>query len=248
MAKKSPSRPRWVRNTDPHTPGALLKQGRAVIGRVLYSDMTRNYSCFVGESVVERWLGCAADLEAAKKKVDDARALDLATEFLQRIKPGQRVSLFDPRSVNYRDKWHAEFVLDGEQPNLPYNPICKNSRHFRIYMRMHKDVVCFISNLCACELANGSKRLAVWDMPEDAKHSMSATGFDNGMHYEDRRTWQSTMCGLLLETTGGVSLREQGHSSYITIHSLDRLTCPGCLMREGKPPQEIDGVTIFGIE
>lgn len=246
MTKGSPTRPRWVKNTNPHTPGALLKQGRAVIGRILYSDMTRNYSCFVGESVVERWLGCAEDLEGAKKKVDDARALDLATEFLQGIKPGQRVSLFDPRAVNHPGQWCAEFVLEGERPNLPYNPICTRSTHFKIYMRVWEHTG-FVSNLCACELAKGQKRLAVWDMPEDATHSMSASGFDNGKHYEERQTWQSTRCGVLLETTGGVKLWEQGHRSYITPANFDLINCPGCLMREGKPPQEIEGVTVFEV-
>ncbi|MFE7114919.1 hypothetical protein ACFU99_05775 [Streptomyces sp. NPDC057654] len=169
-----------------------------------------------------------------------------ATAFLRDIQPGQRVSLMDPRAVNHPGRWCAEHVLEGEQPSLPYTPICTNPNHFRIYMRVWKDVPGYIANLCACELANGSKQLAVWDMPEDAKHSMSATGFDNGKHYEERRTWQSTVCGVLLETTGGVNLREQGHGSYITIYSLDRINCPGCLMKHGMVPAEIDGVSVFG--
>ncbi|MFD4475963.1 hypothetical protein ACFWPU_07590 [Streptomyces sp. NPDC058471] len=172
--------------------------------------------------------------------------VDNATAFLRAIQPGQRVSLFDPHAVNNRGKWTAEFVGEGKQETLPYTPICTNPDHFRIYMRVHENVRCYISNLCACELASGSKQLAVWEMPEDARHSMSATGFDNGKYDAERQTWQSTMCGVLLETTGGVKLWDLGHSSYITIHSLHRLTCPGCLMREGKPPAEIDGVTVFG--
>ncbi|MEV6309937.1 hypothetical protein AB0M10_15230 [Streptomyces sp. NPDC051840] len=73
MAVKKPGRPRWFRNTNPHTPGALLMQDRKQIGRVLYSDFTRTYSCFVGEPSTERWLGAAAKtLAAAKKKVMDA--------------------------------------------------------------------------------------------------------------------------------------------------------------------------------
>ncbi|MFE6939576.1 hypothetical protein [Streptomyces chartreusis] len=171
--------------------------------------------------------------------------IEEATEFLKGIQAGQRVSLFDPTAVNHRNTWHAEWVLEGEQPSLPYNPVCNNLQHFRIYMRVWKHTG-FISNLCACELAEGRKRLALWDMPADAKHSMSATGFDNGRHDKKRQTWQSTMCGVLLETTGGVKLWEQGHQSYANRMTLDRLTCPGCQMREGKPPQEIDGVTVFG--
>lgn len=172
--------------------------------------------------------------------------IEAATDFLRGIQPGQRVSLFDPRGVNNPGVWSPLYVLHGEQRNLPYNPICTNRDHFRISMRVWEHTG-FISNMCVCELLDGRKRLAVWDMPEDAKHSVSATGFDNGKHDEDRRTWQSTMCGVLLETTGDVKLWEQGHSSYITIHSLDRLTCPGCLMREGKPPHEIEGVTVFEV-
>ncbi|MFB7919515.1 hypothetical protein [Streptomyces sp. NPDC056061] len=52
-------------------PGALLKQSRIQIGRVLYSDFTRLYSCFAGEPSHERFLGCAEDLKAAKKRVED---------------------------------------------------------------------------------------------------------------------------------------------------------------------------------
>lgn len=173
--------------------------------------------------------------------------IEEATAFLRSIKPGQRVSLFDPRSVNHRNTWHAEYVMDGKQPNLPYNPICNKPDHHRIYMRTWEHVTCFISNVCACELASGWKKLAVWDMPADARHSMSQTGFDNREHGEGRRTWQSTMCGVLLETTGGVNLREQGHHSYITLGTVHRLNCPGCMMREGMPPEEIDGVTVFGV-
>lgn len=68
---------RWVKSRDPHTPGAFLKQGGKQIGRVLYSEFTRTYSCYVGEPSDERWLGCAAtDIDAAKKKVDDAVKAD----------------------------------------------------------------------------------------------------------------------------------------------------------------------------
>ncbi|MEV8601860.1 hypothetical protein AB0465_18500 [Streptomyces griseoviridis] len=74
---KAAPRPRWVRSKDPHTPGAFLKVGGKQIGRVLYSDFTRTYSCFVGEPSAERWLGCAAEeIAAAKKKVDDAVKAD----------------------------------------------------------------------------------------------------------------------------------------------------------------------------
>ncbi|UXX93949.1 hypothetical protein N7U49_21305 [Streptomyces sp. AD2-2] len=73
----SAPRPRWMRSKDPHTPGAFLKAGGKQIGRVLYVDMTRTYSCFVGEPSEERWLGCAAEtLADAKKKVDDAVKAD----------------------------------------------------------------------------------------------------------------------------------------------------------------------------
>lgn len=173
-------------------------------------------------------------------------ATEAATEFLQGIEAGQRVSLFDPGSVNSRNQWQPEFVLHGEQPNLPYNPICRNQNHFRIYMRGHLEVPGFISNLCACELAEGRKRLAVWEMPEDAKHVMSATGFDNGKYHEDRQSWQSTMCGVLWETTGGRSWHPEGHLSYPTPTHWHEITCPGCVMREGKAPEEIDGVKVFG--
>jgi hypothetical protein len=172
--------------------------------------------------------------------------IEEATDFLQGIKPGQRVSLLDPRAVNFPGKWCALHVLEGEQPNLPYNPLCTNVRHVKIYMRSHPEIPGFISNLCACELANGSKQLAVWDMPTDAKHVMSATGFDNGKHYEERRTWQSTMCGVLWETTGGRRWHEDGHRTYPAPVHWPEITCPGCAMREGRPPQEIDGVTVFG--
>ncbi|MEU0942379.1 hypothetical protein ABZ379_06215 [Streptomyces canus] len=172
--------------------------------------------------------------------------IEEATDFLRGIKPGQRVSLFDPRAVNHPGKWCARYVLEGEQPNLPYNPICRNRNHFRIYMQVWEHTG-FVDNLCACELANGRKRLTVWEMPEDAKHSMSATGFDNGKHYEERRTWQSTRCGVLLETTGDAKLWEQGHRSYISPANFHLINCPGCLMKEGKPPAEIEGVTVFGV-
>ncbi|WP_405668048.1 hypothetical protein [Streptomyces sp. NBC_00055] len=171
--------------------------------------------------------------------------IDEATAFLRGIQPGQRVSLWDAVSVSNRGEWSALYVLHGVQRRLPYNPVCTDHDHFRISMRVWENHG-FISNMCACELLDGRKRLAVWDMPADAKHHVSATGFDNGKHCEGRRTWQSTMCAVLLETTGGVKLWEQGHSSYITVHSLDRLTCPGCLMRAGKQPSEIDGVTVLG--
>ncbi|MFE7114918.1 hypothetical protein ACFU99_05770 [Streptomyces sp. NPDC057654] len=70
-------RTRWVKSKDPHTPGAFLMRGGTQIGRVLYSDFTRTYSCFVGDSGAERWLGCAAeDITAAKRKVDDAVRAD----------------------------------------------------------------------------------------------------------------------------------------------------------------------------
>ncbi|MGW3860415.1 hypothetical protein ACWEDZ_02880 [Streptomyces sp. NPDC005047] len=73
---KTTGKPRWHKSKDPHTPGAFLKLGRKQLGRVLYSDFTRNYSCFAGEPSSERWLGCAEDLGAAKKKVDDAVKAD----------------------------------------------------------------------------------------------------------------------------------------------------------------------------
>ncbi|MEW1922205.1 hypothetical protein [Streptomyces sp. NPDC088360] len=73
-------RPRWVKSKDPHTPGAFLKAGGKQIGRVLYSDFTRNYSCFVGEPSTERWLGCAEDINAAKEKVGQAAKADAGRE------------------------------------------------------------------------------------------------------------------------------------------------------------------------
>lgn len=66
------TRTRWIRNTDPHTPGFLLKQGRVTVGRILYVDFTRNYSCFVSDNGKERWLGCADTPAAAKTKVANA--------------------------------------------------------------------------------------------------------------------------------------------------------------------------------
>lgn len=64
---------RWKRSTDPHTPGFLLRRGGRQVGRVLYVDLTRNYSCFVQpEGGPERWLGCAPTPGAAKTKVTDA--------------------------------------------------------------------------------------------------------------------------------------------------------------------------------
>jgi len=247
MASTSKPRARWVKNIDPHTPGALLKRGRAVIGRVLYSDMTRSYSCFLGSPEAERWLGVAGDLAAAKDKVDHARAVDVATEFLRGISPGQRVSLFDPRAVNFPGQWCAVHMLEEAPDRLPYTPVCTKPMHFKIYMRTHLEIPGFVSNLCACELAKGSKHLAVWEMPADAKHVMSATGFDNGKHDEERQTWQSTMCGVLWETTGGRSWHKDGHMSYPAPVHWPKITCPGCAMREGRPPAEIDGVTVFEV-
>lgn len=77
-AKDAPApRARWVKSKDPHTPGAFLKLGGKQIGRVLYSDFTRTYSCFVGEPSKERWLGCAAEtIGAAKATVDNAVKAD----------------------------------------------------------------------------------------------------------------------------------------------------------------------------
>ncbi|MFE4335383.1 hypothetical protein ACFRQM_40060 [Streptomyces sp. NPDC056831] len=166
--------------------------------------------------------------------------MDEAIKLLSGIEPGTRVSLFDPRAVNHRNTWCAEFVLPGEQQNLPYNPICHDRSHVRIFMRGHEDVVGFISNVCACELVQGSKRLAVWEAPENALHSMSATGFEDR---ESGRTWQSTMCGVLLETTDGRSPWREGHMSYVIDGRLpDRLTCLGCRLRHGARPEECAGV------
>lgn len=70
-------RARWVKSKDPHTPGAFLRLAGKQIGRVLYSDFTRTYSCFVGEPSAERWLGCAAeDIEKAKETVEAAVKAD----------------------------------------------------------------------------------------------------------------------------------------------------------------------------
>lgn len=171
--------------------------------------------------------------------------IEEASEFLKGIEPRQRVSLFDPRDVNHRGVWSPLYVLHGVQRNLPYNPTCTNRDHFRISLRVWEHTG-FILNMCACELVAGRKRLAVWDMPADAKHVMSATGFDNGKHYEERRTWQSTMCGVLFETTGDRRWHEHGHMSYPAPVHWPQITCPGCAMREGRPPQEIEGVTVFG--
>ncbi|MBD0734002.1 hypothetical protein [Streptomyces sp. CBMA29] len=168
--------------------------------------------------------------------------IERATDFLRGIQPGQRVSLFDPLAVNHPGTWQAEWVLEGEQPTLPYNPICYVRDHFKIYMRVWLHTG-FISNLCACELDMGRKRLAVWSMPDDARHSMSATSFENR---ETGQGWQSTECGVLIETTGGISPNKQGHSSYITPESRHRLTCPGCLMRHGELPEDVTGVVLYG--
>lgn len=79
MSNKPRNRPRWVRSKDTHTPGFFLVQKRKQIGRILYSDFLRTYSCFVGEPSAERWLGCAAETPAAaKKKVEDAVKADAA--------------------------------------------------------------------------------------------------------------------------------------------------------------------------
>lgn len=171
--------------------------------------------------------------------------IEEATDFLKEIEPGTRVSLYDPRDVNSRNEWCARWVLEGEQETLPYVPVCRGRTHTRIYMRVW-EFTGFIANLCACELVAGRKRIALWDMPADAKHVMSATGFDNGKHYEERQTWQSTRCGVLWETTGGRRWHEDGHLTYPTPEHWHKITCPGCAMREGKPPEEIEGVTIFG--
>lgn len=67
------TKPRWVRNTDPHTPGFLLKRGRVQVGRVLYSDFARLYSCFVRpEGEAERFLGAAETPDKAKARVVQA--------------------------------------------------------------------------------------------------------------------------------------------------------------------------------
>lgn len=76
MSNKPRKRPRWVRSKDTHTPGFFLVQDRKQIGRILWSDWTRTYSCFVGEPSKERWLGCAAETPAAKKTVEDAVKAD----------------------------------------------------------------------------------------------------------------------------------------------------------------------------
>ncbi|UXX93948.1 hypothetical protein N7U49_21300 [Streptomyces sp. AD2-2] len=171
--------------------------------------------------------------------------LEETTDFLKEIRPGMRVSLLDPRDMNSRNEWQALHVLEGEQPTLPYTPVCRDMSHARIYMRVWAHTG-FIANLCACELAAGRKRIALWEMPPDAKHVMSATGFDNGKHYEERRMWQSTRCGVLWETTGGRSWSQDGHRTYPTPAHWHKITCPGCAMREGKSPEDIDGVTTFG--
>ncbi|MFD3923052.1 hypothetical protein [Streptomyces sp. NPDC058595] len=165
-----------------------------------------------------------------------------ATEFLTAIEPGQRVSLWDPHAVNHPGQWKALFVLPEEpQPTHPYTPKCLNRQHFRLYMRLWQQTVCFVSNLCACELAEGSKRLTVWDMPTDATHSVSQTCFSDP---ETGRTWLSSQCGVLLETTGGRLPHREGHRYYPQFGAVpDSLTCPGCRMRNGMRPETCRGVT-----
>ncbi|MEU5425214.1 hypothetical protein AB0H73_06350 [Streptomyces olivoreticuli] len=156
--------------------------------------------------------------------------LDEATELLASVKAGDRVSLLDPHDVNHRGRWIPYFVLDGEHVTLPYVPVCRNRQHTRIYMRVWEHTG-FIANLCSCELTAGKKQLKTWVMPEDAKHIMSATGF------EDRDTnqiWQSTYCGVLLETTDGQKPWDQGHLYYPMYgHHEDAITCPGCRLLNG---------------
>ncbi|MFV0135558.1 hypothetical protein ACLGIH_20440 [Streptomyces sp. HMX87] len=168
--------------------------------------------------------------------------IQAATDFLKGIKPGARVSLLDPHDVNSRNEWQALHVLEGEQPTLPYVPVCRDMTHTRIYMRVWVHTG-FIANLCACELAAGRKWIATWDMPADAKHVMSATGFEDR---ETSQTWQSTRCGVLLETTDGRRPYKDGHLTYPTPTHWHKITCPGCAMREGKDPEAIEGVTVFG--
>ncbi|MGW3763062.1 hypothetical protein [Streptomyces sp. NPDC005131] len=162
-----------------------------------------------------------------------------ATEFLKGIEAGSRASLLDPRAVNHPGTWSAEFVLLGEQQTLPYTPLCRDSSHTRIYMRVWEHTG-YVSNLCACELAAGNKRLAVWQMPDDATHSMSATGFDDR---ETGRRWRSTQCGVLIETTDGVHPSAYGHQAYVVPGMVrDSLTCPGCRLRNGVGPESCPGV------
>ncbi|MFI1796598.1 hypothetical protein ACH427_04460 [Streptomyces sp. NPDC020379] len=154
---------------------------------------------------------------------------DEATGLLASLKAGDRISLLDPGAVNYPGRWNPYFVLDGEQATLPYVPVCRNRQHTRIYMRVWEHIG-FIANLCACELAAGRKQLKTWVMPEDAKHIVSATGFKDRA---TNQTWQSTQCGVLLETTGGRRWG-QGHLSYPMYgHHEDRITCPGCRLSNG---------------
>ncbi|MGW1180209.1 hypothetical protein [Streptomyces drozdowiczii] len=105
---KTTGTPRWHKSKDPHTPGAFLKVGRKQIGRVLYSDFTRNYSCFVGQPSTERWLGCADSIDTAKIKVSKAAEADAKRE--AQVFPAH----FDLRPMNCS-------VQDLEQraPGLP---------------------------------------------------------------------------------------------------------------------------------
>ncbi|MFJ5725827.1 hypothetical protein [Streptomyces sp. NPDC093149] len=64
---------RWPEAGRPPGP-TPLKQGRNQIGRVLYSDFARLYSCFIGEPSHERFLGCTEYLKAAKMRDGDTIA------------------------------------------------------------------------------------------------------------------------------------------------------------------------------
>lgn len=63
---------RWVPSEDPHTPGAFLRLGDKQLGRVLYCELLRLYSCFVGNPDAERWLGGSGDMAAAQAKFEGA--------------------------------------------------------------------------------------------------------------------------------------------------------------------------------
>lgn len=158
--------------------------------------------------------------------------LELATELLAGLTVGDRVAVKDPRATNCRGQWTNYWVVEDPAINLPTYRRCQHG-HATVSLRVWQHTK-YVDQLAACHLIDPSqwvrKEARVWQPVEGAKHIVSATGLEDR---DTGQTWQSTVCGELLETTGGRSWGTE-HITYPTYgrHS-DRITCPGCRLRNG---------------
>ncbi|MEU1816160.1 hypothetical protein ABZ543_13315 [Streptomyces roseifaciens] len=161
--------------------------------------------------------------------------IEEANELLADLQPGDRLSLLDPKAINHRGLWCAYYVVAAAAVNVPsYRRCLHGPEHVKVSVQVWEHTG-FVDEIAACHLTDPStyarKSVRVWQMPEDAKHTVSQTCFENR---ETGQSWISTTCGVLLETTGDRKWWKDGHLGYPAygMHS-DRITCPGCQLRNG---------------